>query len=144
MRKRYTPMAEHMDSGNEIKAEKKRRSTWPKLLDLALRVGHVVTSSVLYGGIIWAIPFARLSTWHHLTIITGCALIISGICGSRHWPYQGRGLAAGLHVGLLWLVHIRSATMLPVLTIVLIAGVMGSHLPGFIRHWSLIHRRRMD
>jgi hypothetical protein len=133
-----------MNNENEKKTDKKRRATWPKLLDLLLRVCHVGTSSVLFGGIIWAVPFARLSSWHDLTIVTGCALIISGICGSRHWPYQGRGLMAGLHIGLLWLVHARPATMLPVLVIVLIAGVMGSHLPGFIRHWSLIHWRRMD
>jgi len=135
-----------MESDIDTRAGKKRRSTWPKLLDLVLRVCHVVTSSVLYGGIIWAVPFARLSNWHHLTIASGITLIISGICGSRHWPYQGRGLMAWLHIGLLVLIHNhgRPAMMLPVLTVVLIAGVIGSHLPGFIRHWSLVHWQRVD
>jgi hypothetical protein len=133
-----------MNSDNEIKANKKKRPTWPKLLDLLIRVFHVGTSSVLFGGIVWAVPFTQLSSWHRLTIITGIALIISGICGSRHWPYQGRGLTATVHVGLLGLIHVRPATMLPVLTLVLIAGVAGSHLPGFIRHWSLLHGRRVD
>ena len=125
-------------------AEKKRRPVWPKLLDLVIRVCHVVSSSFLYGGIIWAVPFSQLRSWHHLTIATGGALIISGISGSRHWPYQGRGVMAWLHIILLLLVHIRPATMQPVITIVLITGVVGSHLPGFIRHWSLLHLRRVD
>lgn len=137
-------VAENRGSGNKMKVDKQRRPIWPKMLDLLLRVCHVVSSSILYGGLIWAVPFARLSTWHHLTIASGSALIISGICGSRHWPYQGRGLMAAVHVGLIGLIHGRTATMLPLLTVVLVAGVIGSHLPGFIRHWSLLHRRRVD
>lgn len=136
--------AEHMVSEGEAKTEKKRRPAWPKLLDLAIRVCHVVTSSVLFGGIVWAVPFVRLTSWHYLTIVTGIALVASGIWGSRHWPYQGRGLTAALHTGLLWLVHIRPDTMMVVLVIVLATGVTGSHLPGHIRHWSLVHRRRID
>ena len=71
-------------------------------------------------------------------------MIISNICQSRHWPYQGRGLAAALHIGLVWLVHLRAELMVPLLTTALAAGVVGSHMPGFIRHWSLVHRRRID
>jgi len=133
-----------MNSDNEITADKKRRSNWPKYLDLVLRVCHVVTSSVLFGGLVWAVPFARLVTWHYLAIATGAALIITAICRSRHWPYQGRGVAAWLHTGALWLVHIRPETMMPVLVTVLVLGVTGSHLPGNIRHWSFVHGRRID
>lgn len=128
----------------ENKADRKRRTVWPKYLDLLLRICHVGASSVLFGGLIWAVPFTRLSGWHQLTIATGSALIISGICRSRHWPYQGRGVTAGVHVALLWLVHSRPATMVPALAAVLVSGVIGSHLPGNIRHWSLLHGRRVD
>lgn len=133
-----------MDRNNEIKADTNRRKDWPKYLDLTLRVCHVATSSVLFGGIVWAVPFARLATWHHLTIATGAALVITGICRSRHWPYQGRGVAAWLHAGLIGLAHVRPETMVPLLATVLALGVIGSHLPGNIRHWSLLHGRRID
>lgn len=123
------------------KDDHKRRSGWSKALDLFLRSCHIGTSSVLLGGVVWDIPFTRLSTWHYLTISTGCALIIFNICKSRHWPYQGSGLMAALHVGLFWFVHARPELMAPVLATALTVGVVGSHMPGSLRHWSLVHGR---
>ena len=137
-------MTDNMDSDNDNKTDKKRSSDWPKLLDLFLRVCHVGTSSVLFGGLVWTVPFTQLSSWHLLTIASGSTLIISGICRCRHWPYQGRGLTAGLHVGLLWMIHSRPEAMQMLLAAVLATGVAGSHLPGHIRHWSLVHGRRVD
>jgi len=133
-----------MDRENEDKTDRKKRSGWNKLFDLILRSCHIGTSSVLFGGLVWAVPYARLSTWHHLTIATGCALIIFNILKCRHWPYQGRGLMAALHVSLLWLVHARPEMTTPVLAIVLAVGVVGSHMPAFLRHWSIVHRRILD
>jgi hypothetical protein len=133
-----------MNSDNENRTDNKQRPGWPKAVDLLLRSGHIGTSSVLFGGVILAVPFTRLSTWHHLSIATGSALIIFNIFKSRHWPYQGRGLMAALHIGLVWLVHVRPELMVPLLATALAVGVVGSHMPGFIRHWSLVHRRRIE
>jgi hypothetical protein len=79
-----------------------------------------------------------------MAIATGSALIIFNILKCRHWPYQGRGLMVLAHVGLLWIIHIRPELMVPVLSTVLAVGVIGSHTPGSIRHWSLVHRRVLD
>lgn len=124
--------------------EDTKRAGWPKVVDLLLRSSHIGTSSVLFGGIVLAIPFTRLSSWHTLSIATGSALIIFNIFKSRHWPYQGRGLAAGLHIALFSLIHIRPDAMIPLLVTALAVGVTGSHMPGSIRHWSLVHWRRLD
>jgi hypothetical protein len=113
-------------------------------VDLALRSCHIGTSSVLFGGLVLAIPFARLSTWHGLAIATGSALIIFNISKCRHWPYQGRGVMAWLHVGLIGLIHLWQVQMIPILATALAVGVIGSHMPGFLRHWSFVHRRRID
>ena len=121
-----------------------KRAGWPKVVDLLLRSCHIGTSSVLFGGIVLAIPFTRLSSWHTLSIATGSALIIFNIFKSRHWPYQGRGLAAALHIGLFSLIHVRPDAMIPLLVTALAVGVTGSHMPGSIRHWSLVHWRRLD
>jgi len=99
---------------------------------------------MLFGGIVWAVPFVRLSGWHNLTIATGSAMIVLNIFRSRHWPYQGRGLVSAVHIGLLWLIHVRPEMRVPLVVTVLIVGVIGSHMPGSIRHWSVIHRRRID
>ena len=133
-----------MERDNESRSERKKRSGLNKIIDIILRSFHVCTASVLFGGLFWAVPYPRLATWHHLVIGTGSALIIFNIYRCRHWPYQGRGLAAALHVSLLWLVHGRPSMLTPVLMTVLTVGVVGSHMPAFLRHWSLVHRRILD
>ena len=134
----------NMGSDNEDRTDTKRRSGWSKSLDLLLRACHIGTSSVLFGGVVLAVPFTRLSTSHHLAIATGSALVILNICKCRHWPYQGRGLMAVLHIGLIWFVHVRPELMVPVIMTALAVGVVGSHMPAFLRHWSLLHGRRID
>ena len=133
-----------MESDNDVRRDKRQRAGWPKLLDLILRCSHIGTSSMLFGGIVWAVPFARLSGWHDLSIATGIALIILNIFRSRHWPYQGRGLVSAVHIGLLWLIHARLEMIVPLAVTVLIVGVIGSHMPGSLRHWSVVHWRRID
>lgn len=137
-------LVENRVSGNDYRSDKSRRRSWPKVLDLLLRSSHIGTSSVLFGGVVWAVPFVRLLTWHHLAIATGVSLIILNIWRSRHWPYQGRGVMAWLHIGLVWLVHVRPELVVPILVTALAVGVVGSHMPGALRHWSFVHRRRID
>jgi hypothetical protein len=133
-----------MDSYNESRKERKKRSGWFKVLDMFLRSCHIGASSVLFGGLIWMVPFGKLLMWHNLSIATGSALIIFNILKCRHWPYQGRGLMAALHIALLWLVHVQTEWMMPVLMAVVTIGVVGSHMPAFLRHWSVVHRRILD
>ena len=133
-----------MENDSAARRDKRQRAGWPKLLDLILRCAHIGTSSMLFGGIVWAVPFARLSGWHNLSIASGCAMIILNIYRSRHWPYKGRGVVAALHIGLLWLVHIRQDLIVPLVVTVLIVGIAGSHMPGNLRHWSFVHGRRID
>ena len=56
----------------------------------------------------------------------------------------GITLAAAVHIGLLWLVHLRPEMIVPLGATVLVVGVAGSHMPGNIRHWSFVHGRRID
>jgi hypothetical protein len=133
-----------MENNHNSRADRKKRSSWFKIVDLILRSCHIGISSVLFGGFVWEIPFARLANWHHLVIATGSALIIFNIFKCRHWPYQGRGLMTGLHLGLIWFVHVRPDMLLPVIATALAVGVTGSHMPAFLRHWSLVHRRVLD
>jgi hypothetical protein len=130
-----------MENHGSSRADKNKRTGWSKVVDLILRSCHIGISSVLFGGLVWEIPFARLAPWHSAVIATGSALIVFNIYKSRHWPYQGRGLMAALHLGLIGFVHIRPDLVLPVIATALAVGVSGSHMPAFIRHWSLLHRR---
>ncbi len=128
-----------MADTNESGKEKKRRPGWVQALDLILRTWHIGVTSVLFGGVVCAVSFAQLFTWHHLAIVSGAALIISRLCQSRHWLYQVRGVIALTHVGLLGIVHIFPEYSMSILTTVLILGVFAANLPGHIKKWSLLH-----
>jgi hypothetical protein len=129
------------ESMGNNETDHKKRSGWSKTFDIFLRSCHIGTASVLLGGVVWTVPFERLSMWHYLTIATGCALIIFNIYKCRHWPYQGSGLMAELHVALFWSVHVKPELMAPLFATALTVGVIGSHMPGALRHWSLVHGR---
>ena len=133
-----------MGQVKEQPREKKRRSGTSKALDVALRYCHIGATSVLLGGMVLAVPFLRLAQWHTLAIASGVALMVAGVCQSRHWPYQGRGMMALVHVGLLAILHYRHDLTVPVLATALVFGVVGSNMPGHLRHWSVLHGQRMD
>jgi hypothetical protein len=130
---------------DENEKAKKRKPGWVKALDVFLRTCHIGVASVLFGGIVWRVPFERmLHLWHPMAVGTGFALAVSGVLQSRHWPYQVRGVMAAVHAGLLAVVHFRRELMVPVVTVVLILGVVGSNMPGYLRRWSLLHGARVD
>jgi len=133
-----------MEIREEIDKEKKQRPGWFRAIEILLRTGHIGATAVLFGGALFAIPFAHLISWHQAAVATGSALALLGINQSRHWPYQVRGVMAITHVGLLGLVPLYPEYRVQIFSAVLVIGSVGSHLPGGIRHWSLIHRRRID
>jgi hypothetical protein len=49
-----------------------------------------------------------------------------------------------IHVGLLGLIHLHPDLLVPVLTAVLVFGMVGSHMPKNLRYWSFVHRRVLD
>jgi len=134
-----------MDAVTEmVSKEKKAGSSSSKVVDMVLRCWHVAVASVLAGGVFWGLPFARLVPWHVLTIASGVCLVAHGIYKSRHWFYQGNGVMAELHVALLALVHVHKVLAAPVLTLVVVTGVVGSHMPRKLRHYSFVHKKRID
>ena len=133
-----------IDNSNTGREYKNKRPSWTRTLDVVLRTAHVAVTSILFGGAVCEVPFYKLFTWHYLAIATGCTLIASEVYHSRHWPYQGRGVMAIIHVGLLGLVHVRPDLLAPILTAVLVFGMVGSHMPKSLRYWSFVHRRVMD
>jgi len=133
-----------MDVRKGSSKDTSRRPGWVRGVEVLTRTGHVGVTGILFGGAVYSIPFHRLVAWHHLSIATGAVLIVLRICQTRHWFHQMQGVMAMTHVALLGLVHPYPEYTAQILTTVLVLGVTGSHMPGNIRHWSLIHRRRID
>lgn len=124
-------------------ATERFRLPWARAVGILLRTAHLGAMAVLVGGVHFGVPAPALRAWALLTTATGVALLAAEASHSRHWPYQGRGLAAILHVGAVALVASEAAgraALVPALAL----GAAGSHLPGAIRKWSLRHRRVVE
>ena len=132
------------DSNSLIAENGNGRSAWIRALDIIFRTAHVAVTSLLFGGAVFHVFPLELIAWDYAALGTGSALIILAIVHSRHWPYQVRGILVVLHVGLLGLVHFLPGMKTPLLTAILVVGMVGSHLPKKYRHWSILHRQVMD
>jgi hypothetical protein len=108
-------------------------------LSIAIRTAHIGVAALLFGGLILAVPFTRLTPWHHLTILTGCLLMALEWQHDVCWPHRGKGLLALLHLSLCALIHVVPALTVPLLWAILISGSVGSHMPRRFRHWSMLH-----
>lgn len=107
-------------------------------LGIAARTSHIGAASLLFGGLLLAAPFVRLTPWHHLTIATGGFLLLLEWRHDPRWPHRGKGLLALLHLGLCVLIHWAPALTAPLLWMILISGSIGSHMPRKFRHWSIL------
>jgi hypothetical protein len=127
-----------------IQEKKTKRPAWTRVADIILRTAHVAMIGIVFGGTIFGVPFSQLILWNDLVLGTGCGLIASEVYHCRHWFYQGSGILGFIHIGLFGLIRLRPDWMVPLLTIALILGMMGSHMPKKFRHWSFVHGRVMD
>ena len=123
---------------------KKKRPAWTRVLDIILRTAHVTITSILFGAAVFDIPFSRILILLYFAIGTGCALIASEFYHSRHWPYQGRGIMVLIHATLFGLIHLLPDFIVPLMTAVIIFGMVGSHMTKKLRYWSFVHRRVME
>lgn len=124
--------------------EKNQHPAWTRVLDILLRAAHVLVISALFGGVVFKIPAAQLQAWRILAAASGGLLILSELLHSLHWPYQGRGVMVYIHAGLFILASLRPTLAPACLAAALVLGILGSHMPKRLRHWSLLHRRVMD
>ena len=120
------------------------RSPLARGIAIVVRTAHLGAMALLVGAQQFAAPDATLGLWRTLTAATGLALLVSEMSHSRHWIYQGRGVATCAHVGALALV-LASASLGRYATLAALAiGSVGSHLPRTLRKWSFRHRRVVD
>jgi hypothetical protein len=113
-------------------------SSGARAVALALRTTHLGGMAVVVGGLQLGVPAATLRSWIVLTAVSGAGLLVSEMSHSRHWAYQGRGLAATAHVAALALLAVGWGSAATWLALVL--GAVGSHLPKKLRKWSFRHR----
>jgi hypothetical protein len=138
------PEGLHMENGKTPGKEKKHRPGWIRALDITMRAAHIATTGVLFGGAVFSVPFSRLISWHQGAVASGVVLALLGINQSRRWFCEIRGVMVMAHVAILGLVRLCPEHRPSIVAIALVIGAVVSHMPGDIRHWSLLHGCKSD
>ena len=107
-------------------------------VNIGVRTLHIAVVAVLFGGVLLAVPAARLGAWHWLTIVSGLVLLVLEWMHDNRWWHRGKGLLVWVHLGLCLLIHAAPALSKPLLWLILISGCVGSHMPRRYRHWSIV------
>ena len=116
-----------------------RPSGTMRWLGITVRTVHIATAAVFFGGGLLQVTFGRLLPWHHLAMISGGLLLILELQHDHRWPHRGKGLLGIMHATLAALAHLQPRLTVPVLWAMLITGSVGSHMPRFHRHWSILY-----
>ncbi len=114
-----------------------------RAIGIAARTAHLAAVALVVGGA-FALPGTHRPLWDALAVATGVVLLATEAIHSRHWVYQGRGLATLAHVGVLAAIPLAPRLSPAALLLALCIGSVGSHLPRSVRKWSLRHGRVLE
>ena len=118
-----------------------RRVPWERGFNITLRAAHLMTSSILLGGHVFAVEPARLFVSLLLTIGSGAGLILLELYRSCRWIYLAKGVLVLVKLLLLGAAAIWWDHRAVLLLLVVAVATVGSHMPARLRYYSLIHGR---
>lgn len=114
---------------------------YARAMSIALRTVHIAAVGILLGGHVFEVTAVRLLPWLSLSIISGAGLIGIELYSSCKWLYQGKGVLVLLKLLLIAAVAVFWEQRLWLLLAALVLGSVGSHMPGRLRYYSILHRR---
>ncbi|QDF68157.1 hypothetical protein FJQ87_17110 [Shewanella sp. SNU WT4] len=115
-----------------------------RLAKTGLRALHIVGVCGAAGGILLAVPMDAWLTYWIIAMVTGLILMLWEVIRDWRWLIQLKGVLTLVKIGLL-LLFIPLASAKPALIIaIILLSVIVSHGPSGLRHYSIIHRRRLD
>lgn len=103
-----------------------------------LRTVHILTTGVLLGGHIFNQPTAILELWFFTAISSGLLLMLTDLHASAAILLEFRGLVAVVKIALVCLIPFFWEQRIFLLILVLVIGVVTSHMSGKIRHRRLL------
>ena len=112
----------------------KRQLRGGRAARIALRTVHLLCLSALFGGHLFGIPRAELAVWLHWTVFSGAGLIALELYGSFDWLLQVAGALVLVKLLILGLTPLFWEQRIALLTIVMVIGSVGSHMPSALRH----------
>jgi hypothetical protein len=114
-----------------------------RALRTGLRTAHVAAFAALYGGHVYGVGAERLVPALIATVATGGAFLALEVWSAPVWLVQIRGVAALVKIALVASVAALWDWRIFLLTLVMVIGVVASHMPGRYRYYSLLHWREV-
>ncbi len=109
-----------------------------RLTKVVVRTVHLIGMAGMFGAAMYG---AAEPTYFYLTMISGVVLVGMEAYSGWIWFVQLRGFAVYLKLLLLLLLHFAlQHTIVILILVIAISGFM-SHAPGWIRYYSLLHRK---
>lgn len=115
-----------------------------RLAKTALRAFHILGIVGAGGGILLQVPQEHWLNYWILAMVTGSILMLWELIRDWRWIIQLKGVLTLAKVGLLCLFIPLSQYKPSIFVTVLLLSVIVSHGPAGLRHYSVVHRRRID
>jgi len=105
-----------------------------RMIRTLLRAVHILAGGVLLSAYLFNQDAAVIHTWFMATFASGLLLLATDLHSSFAFILEWRGLSVLSKVALLALVPVLDGWEVFILSTVLMAGAISSHLPGKFRH----------
>lgn len=109
-----------------------------RLTKVVVRTIHLIGMAGIFGAAMYG---ASAPTYFYLTMMSGIVLVGMEAYSGWIWFVQLRGVAVYLKLLLLVLLH--GAVQYAIFILIVVIAISGfmSHAPGWIRYYSLVHRK---
>jgi hypothetical protein len=111
---------------------------YTRLLNVGCRTVHLVAFALLLGGEAWGVAVERLLPVFELTVGSGAALLLLEVMADARWLVEARGAVVLLKLGLLLALPFVPEHRLALLVAVVVVASVGSHMPRWFRHASVV------
>ncbi len=109
-----------------------------RLTKVVVRTIHLIGMAGMFGAAMYG---ASEPTYFYLTMMSGIVLVGMEAYSGWIWFVQLRGVAVYLKLLLLALLHVALQHAIFILILVIAISGFMSHAPGWIRYYSLLHRK---
>jgi hypothetical protein len=124
--------------------EPPRRIPRERVINIALRSAHILTSGILLGGHVFAVAPPRLEGLLWATVASGAGLMALELFRSCRWAYLGQGAMVWAKLVLVASAGLWWEQRVPLLALASVVASIGSHMSSDYRHYSLLHGRVLD